>query len=147
MNSDFKELLQALHDHTVEYLIIGGYAVIYHSEPRFTKDLDLWINPNVENAGRLMAAFQDFGMPLIDIEESDFTTPGTQYVMGMPPCAIDFLTSVEPLDFDLCWQNRDVSDIEGVEVNYLGKQDLIKAKEFANRDQDRLDLKKLSGEE
>ena len=98
MNSDFKELLQSLKDHQVEYPVVGGYAVIFHSQPRFTKDLDVWVKPDAENARRLMIAFQQFGIPLINIQESDFAKQGTQYMIGIPPSAIDFLTSIPGLE-------------------------------------------------
>jgi len=143
MNSDFKDLLRALNAESVDYLIVGGYAVIFHSEPRFTKDLDLWIKPDPSNARKLMAAFRQFGMPLVDIEEGDFAIHGTQYMMGLPPVALDFLTSVEPLVFDDCWESRATDDIGGIPVSYLGREDLIRAKRTADRDQDRADIRKL----
>ena len=145
MNSDFKELLQALHDHRVDYLVVGGYAVIYHAEPRFTKDLDLWIRPTEVNAARLMEAFRRFGMPLIDIVEEDFTREGTQYVMGVPPVSIDFLTSLPGLSFEACWIRKANDRIDDVHVHYLGREDLIVAKKTADRDQDRIDVRKLGG--
>jgi len=143
MNSDFKDLLRALNAHGVEYLIVGGYAVIHYTEPRFTKDLDIWIRPSEENAARLMTAFRAFGMPLIDIDESDFAVEGTQYVMGVAPVMLDFLTTIQPLTFAKCWEARTKDEVDGVPVTYLGKEDLILAKRFANRDQDRTDLSKL----
>lgn len=146
MNSDFRELLQALAAQKVEYLVVGGYAVIYHGEPRFTRDLDLWIRPSAGNANRLMMAFKAFGMPLLDIEEADFAKPGTQYVIGAPPVAIDFLTSVTALDFDQCWSRRIVDDIDEIKVNYLAREDLIASKKAVDRDQDRADVRKLEDE-
>jgi hypothetical protein len=145
MNSDFKEPLSALNDQRVEYLIVGGYAVIFHTEPRFTKDLDIWVKPDPENASRLMVAFQQFGLPLIDIEEADFAVGGTQYMIGVPPVALDFLTSIGDLDFAACWKQRVRDDIDGIPVAYLGRDDLIKSKESTNRDQDCADLRKLKG--
>ena len=145
MNSDFRELLSALNEQDVDYLIVGGYAVIFHTEPRFTKDLDVWVKPESENAARLMAAFRQFGLPLVDIEESDFAVQGTQYMIGIPPVALDFLTSIGQLDFDACWNQRVVDDIDGIPVAYLGRDDLIQSKEIADREQDRADLRKLKG--
>ncbi len=145
MNSDFKELLSALDEQRVEYLIAGGYAVIFHTEPRFTKDLDIWVKPDPKNASRLMAAFRQFGLPLIDIEEADFAVGGTQYMLGVPPVALDFLTSIGELDFAACWDRRVRDDIDGIPVAYLGRDDLIKSKEITDRDQDRADLRKLQG--
>ncbi len=143
MNSDFKELLDALNEVEVRYLVVGGYAVIYHSRPRFTKDLDIWIEPKPENAERLMRAFQIFGLPLIDIDESDFASEGTQYVIGLPPSAIDFLTSLGPLSFPDCWEKRVTDEVEGTAIHYLGKEDLIDAKRAAGRPEDLADIRNL----
>ncbi len=99
MNSDFKDLLQSLHEFDVRYLVAGGYAVIHHAQPRYTKDIDIWLDPNSANAAKLMKAFAHFGIPLIDIEQSDFATPGTQFSIGVPPCEIDFLTTIPGLEF------------------------------------------------
>lgn len=145
MNSDFKELLSALNERDVEYLIVGGYAVIFHTEPRFTKDLDIWVKPGRENASRLMAAFRQFGLPLVEIEEADFAVPGTQYMIGVPPVAIDFLTSIGEFNFEACWNRRVPDDIDGTPVAYLGRDDLVASKEITRRDQDLADLRKLKG--
>lgn len=144
MNSDFKELLDALNEAEVEYLIVGGYAVIYHSRPRFTKDLDIWLRADAENARKLMHAFREFGMPLIDIEEADFAVAGTQYVIGRPPSAIDFLTSLGSLDFASCYQNRIVETIENTAYPYLGRDDLISSKRIAGRPEDLADIRNLT---
>lgn len=144
MNSDFKELLDALHEAEVRYLVVGGYAVIYHSRPRFTKDLDLWIEPSSENARRLMHAFQLFGLPLIDIEEADFAEERTQYMIGIPPTAIDFLTSLGSLSFEECWNKRVNDEVEGTPIIYMGKMDLIAAKTEAARPEDLVDVRNLS---
>ena len=143
MNSDFKDLLQSLHACDVRYLVAGGYAVIHHSQPRYTKDIDLWIEPTPGNARKLMQAFRLFGIPLIDISEQDFATPGTQFTLGVPPCAIDFLTTIPGLDFDQAWLGK-VSSLENdFLVYYLGKTDLILAKQTAGRPQDLADLDEL----
>lgn len=106
MNSDFKDLLQLLSDEEVEYLVVGGYAVIYHAQPRSTKDLDIWLKPSAENAKKIGNVFHKFGIPLIDITLDDFANEELQYAIGMPPSMIDFLTSIPGLDFDQCWKNR-----------------------------------------
>ena len=111
MNSDFKDLLQSLHACEVRYLVAGGYEVIHHSQPRYTNDIDLWIEPTPGNARKLMQAFRLFGIPLADISEEDFATPGTPFSLGVPPCAIDFLTNIPGLDFDQAWLGK-VSSLE-----------------------------------
>jgi hypothetical protein len=92
MNSDFKDLLQILHDCDVHYLVCGGYAVIHYAQPRYTKDIDLWIAPNPGNASKLMRAFHRFGIPLHGVTQADFASPGLQFSLGRAPCEIDFLT-------------------------------------------------------
>ena len=83
MNSDFNDLLQALNDEAVEYLIVGGYAVGKYTEPRYTKDIDIWINASVENAERVLRALAKFGAPLANITVDDFTDPDLFYQIGV----------------------------------------------------------------
>ena len=144
MNSDFRDLLQFLNAREVRYLVVGGYAVIYHAEPRFTQDLDIWVEPTAENAAAIMQVFGDFGLPLMGgIEPDDFAKPGTQYMIGAAPCAIDFLTSIPGLTFQPCWERRVVASDDGIDVKYLSKADLILAKKTAGRQRDLMDLEIL----
>lgn len=143
MNSDFKDLLQLLHECEVRYLVVGGYAVIHHSQPRYTKDIDIWLEPSFENSTKLMRAFQSFGIPMIGVTQDDFSTPGTQFYLGVPPCAIDFLTTVSGLEFGPAWENRVTSEENSFPIHYLGKSDLIISKKIAGRLQDLADLDEL----
>ena len=77
MNSDFKDLLSGFNVHEVRYLVVGGYAVMNFTEPRYTKDLDLWVEASAENASAVYAALGEFGAPLNDIFPEDFTREGT----------------------------------------------------------------------
>ena len=90
-NSDFRELLSAFNDCQAKYLIIGGYAVMLYTEPRFTKDLDLWVEATEENGNRVYAALARFGAPLADVTAADFSRPGLFYQMGRPPVRVDNL--------------------------------------------------------
>lgn len=143
MNSDFKDLLRLFAAHEVRYLVVGGYAVSHHAQPRFTKHLDLWIEPNRENAARVAAALHEFGIPLIEVTESDFAQEGLQFAVGMPPTQLDFLTTVPGLCFSDCWPNRNLVDIDGISVSYLSKPALITAKQTAGRAQDLADVEEL----
>jgi len=87
MSSDFKELLNTFNEHEVRYLVVGGHAVMFYSEPRYTKDLGLWIEASAENASRVFRALTEFGAPLSGVTESDFAKEGFFYQMGRPPCA------------------------------------------------------------
>jgi hypothetical protein len=144
MNSDFKELLQSLHECEVRYLVAGGYAVIHHSQPRYTKDIDIWLEPTPENARKLMRAFRIFGIPMIGVTQEDFATPGTQFNLGVAPCQIDFLTSIPGLEFAPAWENKVTSQEHDFPIHYLGKADLIRAKQTAGRLQDLADIEEIN---
>ena len=144
MNSDFKDLLQSFAKHKVRYLIVGGYAVMHHAQPRYTKDLDLWLEPTEANAANVARALREFGIPLIEITERDFAQEGTRFMVGRPPNAIDFLTSVPGLTFASCWPNRSTTNDLGFEAIYVGREDLIKAKQIAGRLQDHVDVEELN---
>lgn len=143
MNSDFKDLLQSLHECEVRYLVVGGYAVIHHSQPRYTKDIDIWLESSKENARKLMKAFRIFGIPLEGVSEEDFTVEGTQFSLGVPPCEIDFLTTIPGLEFEHAWPNKVTSEENDFPINYLGKSDLIVSKKTAGRLQDLADIDEL----
>ena len=144
MNSDFKDLLLLLAEEQVEYLVIGGYAVIYHSQPRSTKDLDIWLKPSEGNSYKIEKVFRKFGLPFIGVTRDDFANEGLQYAVGRPPCQLDFLTSVPGLDFEDCWSDRVEAQDEGVKILFLGKADLIRSKEVAGRLQDLADIDELN---
>ncbi len=144
MNSDFKDLLRIFAEKQVEYLIVGAYAVIHYTQPRYTKDIDLWIRPSLENAERVARAFYQFGLPLVEVTQEDFASEGLQYVVGVSPCQIDFLTSLPGMpDFEASWETRSTGSVDGIPIHYLGKADLICAKQTAGRPQDLADLDEL----
>src|SRR5580692_5697363 len=94
INSDFRDLLRNLNGAGVQYLVVGGYAVMVHTEPRYTKDLDLWIKPELKNAQALLAALLEFGAPIADVTPEDFTEPEIFFQIGVDPVRVDILTSV-----------------------------------------------------
>src|ERR1035437_7245474 len=101
INSDFKDLLRDLNAAGVRDMIVGGYAVMASTEPRYTKELDVWIEPVDPNAQRLFVALAQFGAPTKDIRPSDFIEPDTFFQIGIEPVRIDIMTSVPGLDSDL----------------------------------------------
>lgn len=144
MNSDFKDLLRLLHEEKVEYLVAGGYAVIYHSQPRYTKDLDIWIKPSPDNAIKLMEVFAKFGIPLMGLTQEDFSTTGTQLNLGVEPNQIDLLTVIPGLEFEDANITRVTTTDEGFPIHYLGKEALIIAKKTAGRLQDLADIEEIN---
>jgi hypothetical protein len=143
VNSDFSDLLRLFNDNNVKYLVIGGYAVIQYAEPRYTKDLDLWISTDVANAKAVFRALKEFGAPLADLTEDDFAEEGYFYQMGVPPVRVDVLMGIPGLSFAEAWQRRVNVDFGDLSVSFIGKQDLITVKLASGRPQDLLDAKQL----
>ncbi len=117
--------------------------MIHHSQPRYTKDIDIWLEPSQENSTKLMRAFRMFGIPMVGITQEDFATPGIQFNLGVAPCEIDFLTTIPGLEFSDAWEKRATCEDEGFPIHYLGKRDLIRSKEVAGRFQDLADIDEL----
>lgn len=144
-NRDFRDLLADFSAHDVRFLIVGGYAVTFHARPRFTKDLDIWIEPSPDNAAKVHAALLRFGAPLAahGVQVADLATPGIVYQLGVPPNRIDILTAVEGLEFAGCFARRCPARFADVPVAYLARQDLIANKRKVGRPQDLLDADDL----
>jgi hypothetical protein len=106
MFDDFKELLSIFNAHGVKYLIVGGYAVSFHAQPRATKDIDLLIGADADNAKAVYAALGKFGAPLDDLKAEDFIDRDKFFRMGRAPFIVDVLPEIKGVDFDRAWQNR-----------------------------------------
>lgn len=139
INSDFSELLKLFNDNSVKYLVIGDYALVQYVEPRLTKDLDLWISTDVANAAAVFRALSEFGAPLNDMSEQDFTEEGYFYQMGRPPVRVDILMGIPGVQFDKAWQRKNQIDFDGLLVSFISKEDLIVAKRASGRPQDLID--------
>ena len=136
-NSDFRDLLHDWNAAGVRYLIVGGYAVMLHTEPRYRKDLDLWIEPVESNAQKLFVALAQFGAPTGDVRPSDFTEPEIFFQIGVEPVRIDIMTSVSGLDFVPAWERRMMVDFGGESAPVLCRADVLKPKVAAGRIRDR----------
>lgn len=144
MTSDLRELLEVLNEGGVRYLIVGGYAVMKYTEPRLTKDLDIWIATDPENAERAYGALNRFGAPLGDCTPEDFTDPEHWFQIGVAPVRVDVLLSIPGLSFEDAWARRVEDEFLDVPVHFISRSDLMAAKEAAGRPQDRRDLRRLS---
>lgn len=142
MNTDFKELLKIFNEHEVKYLVVGGYAVMKHSEPRFTKDLDVWVEASLDNAKKVFQALKSFGAPLSNLTAADFAADGF-YQMGRPPARVDILMGLTGLDFEPAWSNRVEGNYGEVKAQFLSIADLIINKRAAGRPQDLMDVENL----
>ena len=142
-SSDFRELLNLFEKHKVRYLVVGGYAVMKYSEPRFTKDLDILIASDSENANAVYAALKEFGAPLANLTSDDFTQQDYFYQMGRPPLRVDIMMSIPGIRFEDAWGNREVVEFDNMRILFISRSDLIQSKEASGRPLDKIDLDKL----
>jgi len=124
LNENFRDMLLALNDARVEYLIVGAYALAAHGSPRATGDIDIWVRPDPENAERVWSALVRFGAPIDQITVDDFAAPGVVFQIGLPPERIDVLTMISGVDFHQAWNSRMVVEIDGMSVPVLGLREL-----------------------
>jgi hypothetical protein len=144
MYPDFKELLSVLNAHEVRYLIVDGYAVSFHAEPRATKDLDILISADIENSRAIYAALAQFGAPVEGMSPADFTEPDNFFRMGTPPVMVDILPRISCVDFDEAWKRRvDVAIDDTLSAPFISRDDLLAAKLAAARPEDLADVAAL----
>ena len=143
MYPDFKELLSALNAHGVKYLVVGAYAVSVHAQPRATKDLDILVRPDADNARAVYAALTQFGAPLAGLTSADFSEQGPFFHMGREPVAVDVLTEIPGVDFDAAWERRVEEIVDaatGLKATFISRDDLVTAKRSSGRPQDLADV-------
>jgi hypothetical protein len=145
MSPDFRDLLSEFNAHNVEFLVVGAYALAAHGLVRATKDLDVWVRPELANARRTLAALKAFGAPLHDLGVDDLSQPGLIFQIGVEPIRIDIITRIDGVDFDEAWPERVEATFADQRVNVLARRHLIQNKKAAGRDQDLLDVKWLEG--
>jgi hypothetical protein len=144
-NQHFKELLQSLNSAEVEYLIVGGYAVMKYGEPRFTKDLDIWVGNSPANAAKLFQALAKFGAPLANdgITLETFSKQDVVYQIGVAPVRIDILTHITGVHFSDAWPNRVKAVIFDTPVHFISLNDLVANKQAMSRDADLEQIERL----
>ena len=143
LHQDFKDLLEVFARENVRYLLVGGYAVAFHSVPRFTKDIDLWIDPAPENVESAARALEAFGAPADVVTAWRDAAPDEIVYFGHPPFRVDLLRSVAGGDFAGAFARRETEKWEDAPVHVIGRDDLIAIKRAAGRPQDLLDVKAL----
>lgn len=146
LDANFCDLLSALHASSVKYLIIGGWAVSIHAQPRATQDLDIFVNPERDNLIALYEALLRFGAPLQGMDGNRFCEPGTFFRIGSPPCQVDIFRDIPGVQFEACWPNRVkvVLDTESaLTVDFISAKDLIAAKVASGREQDLADVQAI----
>jgi predicted nucleotidyltransferase len=143
LSQDFREFIELLIKNKAEYLIVGGYAVGIHGHPRYTGDLDIWLNPTSKNAEQILKSVNEFGFSSFKLTLEDFTKPGNVIQLGYPPLRIDLLTEIDGVAFDECFKNRKEVVIEDLKVNFIGYDDLLKNKKESGRPRDIDDIDNL----
>lgn len=131
MNQDFRDLLAEFNAHDVEYIVVGAHALAAHGHVRATKDLDVWIRPELGNAARVIVALQAFGAPLQDLTEADLAVAGTIFQIGVAPIRIDVITAIDGVDFDEAWVSRLKAPFADQVVPVLSREHLIQNKRAA----------------
>ena len=144
VNPDFSDLFSALNDAEARYLMVGGYAVSFHAQPRFTKDLDIWVDPASANAAAVSVALTAFGAPMSAISIGDLSKPGMVIQIGVPPNRIDIVTSIDGVEFDEAWSKRVDSEYGTVPIHVIGRAHLILNKRASGRPQDLVDADHLA---
>ncbi|MEW6209352.1 MAG: DUF6036 family nucleotidyltransferase [Acidobacteriota bacterium] len=147
MNRDFRDLLAEFNARSVEYIIVGAHALAAHGHVRATKDLDVWVKPDSDNAKRVLKALKEFGTPLHDLTEVDLATPGTVFQIGVPPLRIDVITAIDGVSFDEAWPARLVTKFADQPAAVLSREHLIRNKRASGRTQDMADLEWLEKSE
>jgi len=147
-NPDFKDFIETLNLFRVDYLLVGGYAVIIYGYYRTTGDLDIWVNPTKENYKKLSMAFAKFGLPIDAIGEDQFIDPiqADVFSFGRPPVSIDILTQVKGINFEESFAVSNMDDSQGFKINVINYQHLINAKKAAGRFKDLNDIENLENQ-
>lgn len=137
------DLLSVFADEKVSYVVIGGYAVSYYDRPRYTKDLDLWVDSRADNLDRVYRALVKFGAPAHVLQDLENLAPDEVLWMGNPPVRVDILQKVDGVEFDEVVRRQLVVEWHGVSVRLISREDLILAKLAAGRPQDLVDAANL----
>ncbi|MFQ5419975.1 MAG: DUF6036 family nucleotidyltransferase [Anaerolineae bacterium] len=143
LTPDFKEFLQSLNDNDVRYLVVGGYAVAFHGHPRFTKDIDIWIWVDEQNAANLIQALDQFGFTSLGLAVDDFLEPDIIVQLGYPPNRVDLITGLKGVEFTACYAHRIEETMDGITVSFIDLENLKKNKKAVGRLQDLADLENL----
>ncbi|MHC6203871.1 nucleotidyltransferase [Breznakiellaceae bacterium SP9] len=147
LNSDYKDILLALSEEKVKFILVGAYAVAVHGYPRATMDIDIWVYTSSENAEALIRALERFGAPTGGISKADFETNDLIFQIGVEPRRIAVLTSIDGLNFEDAYSRSKEIIIEGIPLHVLSKEDILTNKRAAGRSKDLADIEMLEGKE
>jgi len=143
LSKDLREFVELLNSRKVNYLLVGGHAVAFHGYPRFTGDIDFWIDTSLENAALVAEVVRDFGFASLHIDAADFSAPDRIIQLGRAPHRIDILTSITGVSFPEAWQTRIPTNIGQLEISVISKELLVRNKLATGRPQDLADVKRM----
>ncbi|HKV33824.1 MAG TPA: hypothetical protein VJP89_05880 [Pyrinomonadaceae bacterium] len=140
---DLKEFVELLNGHDVRFLIVGAFAVAYHGYPRYTSDIDIFVDKSAENAELLLKAIHEFGFGEIGLSKEDFMKKDQVIQLGVAPNRIDMMTFLSGISFDEAWSSRELGELGGITVPFISLDILKRNKEATGRSQDLVDLEHL----
>ncbi|MFN3998222.1 nucleotidyltransferase [Algoriphagus sp.] len=140
---DFEDFIKLLNAHSVDYMVVGGYALAFHGKPRNTGDLDIWIEISETNAKKLLQVLDDFGFGNLNFKKEDFTKPGYISQIGYPPLRIDILNNIDGVEFKDAFPNSKILTTENLEIRFIGLKDFIQNKSASGRPQDLVDIQEI----
>jgi hypothetical protein len=143
LNEDYKEMLRALLNNKVKFLVVGAYAMGVYGYPRATGDMDIWVEPSHDNSEKTYQALKEFKAPLFELTTKTFCKKGIIFQIGLAPRRIDVITKIDGVDFKKAYAKRENIEIDKLKIPFLSKTDLIKNKESTGREKDRLDVQYL----
>lgn len=143
LSKEFIEFIELLNAHNVRYLVVGGYAVALHGHPRYTKDLDVWIELSPKNAENIINALEEFGFGSLGLKPEDFLERDQIIQLGYPPNRIDILTTLKDIQFNDCYKEKFEIQIQGIKINFIDLENLKLNKRATGRPQDLADAENL----
>ena len=144
VEKDYEDLLGLFNKNKVRYCIVGAYAVAFYARPRYTKDIDILIEPDIENAEKIINALNEFGFKSRELSAKDFSKKARIIQLGYEPVRVDIITSIPKINFKEIWRNKKISKYGDEKIFFIGRKDLIKIKKISGREQDKVDLKILT---
>lgn len=143
VQKDFRDLLALFNVHKVEYLIVGGYALAFHGAPRFTGDIDIFVEPNAHNAERILKALIEFGFGSLNLTVEDFSSPDKVVQLGVPPVRVDLVTAITGVSWEKAFDGRTPGIYGDISVNFIGRSEFVANKRAVGRKKDLADLEAL----
>lgn len=140
---DFIDFIELLNEQQVKYMVVGAFALSFHGRPRNTGDLDIWIKPDAENAGKMVKVIEEFGFGQLGLNDEDFLRENYVTQLGYPPLRIDILNAISGINFDDAFHTRLETEIDGLQISFISAEDLIRNKRCVGRPKDLGDIDAL----